>query len=159
MHELQVPTRRVNVEMTLRDGERFAGSLFAPESPYLSGDVEHLRAMLEDERRFVPFHAREPHHHTFVLNKAQIRWLTVPHDGSLLPEQHSPVCELVLEDGGRVSGRLVVETRRSSSRIADKLNRTGRFVVLSSDDAIRFVTWESIVRIVDTEGAWRSSTD
>jgi hypothetical protein len=154
----------------MRDGERLRGSVYAPESAYLSSDAERVGALLEDERRFIPFLARAPERF-FVLNKSQLLALAMAHDEDVpafevvsLNElegggETESCCELWLEGGTRVEGRIAVLSRPESSRIPDKLNRAGRFVAVVGASGLCFVSCDGIVRIAERTPAWLSSTD
>lgn len=163
MEELQVPTRRIRVEIIANSGDRFHGALFAPEMQYRTRPVEYVLHLLNDDRDFLPFQRESGSESSMIFNKSHIVRVRLetdgpwadPFDSDSEPQEFSTygadmeheVCTALLSDGTRLSGRLAVETRWSSSRLLDKLNMAQRFVPFVTDQGIEFVQRDRMVRI------------
>lgn len=152
MKDLQVPTRRVHVEAFVSTGERVVGSLFMHESPYQTGHAEDLIHELHDERCFLPLATDESRQKSFVINKEHILRLHVPWSDETRHEQfpaaagqEGATAELLLSDGSRIEGRLVLVTPANASRIVDKLNLAPTFVLFATASGLEFVRRSHIV--------------
>jgi len=62
--------------------------------------------------------------------------------------QRAETCTLQLDDGSRLTGRPVVETPASLSRLVDKFNHAPTFMTFVSDDGVDFVHGTRIARII-----------
>jgi hypothetical protein len=150
LQELQVPTRRLAVEVFTDGGERLAGGLFIAHSRYRMDAVELLLGVLNDERSFLPFDgAPSSSSPCSILSKAHITRVSVARNfGSAEPEvpvDHT--CRLRLTDGRSLEGHLGIDTPPSLARPLDKLNRAGRFVRFVTDSTIELVQTAAIVRV------------
>jgi hypothetical protein len=163
MEELQVPTRRIRVQIATNSGDSFEGALFAPEMQYRTRPVEYVLHLLNDDRDFLPFQLEADSGRSLLFNKSHIVRVHLGTDGRWADpfeqaaerqefttygaDMEHEVCTALLSDGTRLSGRLAVETRWSSSRLLDKLNLNQRFVPLVTDEGIEFVQRNQMVRI------------
>jgi hypothetical protein len=155
VEELKVPTRRITVEVFRTDGARACGTMFHTESLYQTGSAGDIVDELNDERTFVPFHAGDPTAESYLLNKRHIVRVHVPDltAADFRPDRadgtsHEVTCELLLDNGTRLTGRPVVETPVAASRLLDKFNHAPTFVPFVTDDGIDFVHTDRIVRIL-----------
>jgi hypothetical protein len=158
VEELQVPTRRIHVEITVTTGQQMAGVLYALDSPYHPTEADDLLQLLNDERAFLPFGADFEERRT-LLNKNHVLRVRLPSpagtDGAIdMPPREefrpSPVGDsgrLLLSDGSTIMGRPVVETPWSSSRLLDKLNQAPRFILVMTDDGLEFLRRDHLVRV------------
>ena len=154
MKELRVPTRRITVEVYTTDGARTRGSMFHTESLYETGSAEDIVAELNDERVFVPIRSDDEEADSSLLSKRHIVRVHVPDltVADLRPIEaeealHAETCTLLLDDGSRLTGRPVVETPASLSRLVDKFNHAPAFMTFVSDDGVDFVHGDRIARI------------
>lgn len=148
MHELQVPTRRLEVEIVTTAGREMRGSLFAPESRFPTGEAEFLDTLLNDERTFLPF--KPDGGRDVLFNKvhlSRVRLLGVDDLEGPESSDGDGRCRLVLADGSSVEAHVVVETRQASSRILDKLNQANVFLPLVTERGIEFVRREHVVQV------------
>ena len=155
MKELRVPTRRITVEVYTTDGARTRGSMFHTESLYETGSAEDIVAELNDERVFVPIRSENGEAQSSLLSKRHIVRVHVPDltVADLRPveadeAQRAETCTLQLDDGSRLTGRPVVETPASLSRLVDKFNHAPTFMTFVSDDGVDFVHGARIARII-----------
>jgi hypothetical protein len=153
--ELRVPTRRITVEVYTTDGVRTRGSMFHTESLYETGSAEDIVAELNDERLFVPIRPENGETQSALLSKRHIVRVRVPDLSAvdLRPDetdaaQRAETCTLQLDDGSSLTGRPVVETPASLSRLVDKFNHAPTFITFVSDDGVDFVHGARIARII-----------
>lgn len=153
MEELQVPVRRIAVEVVVTTGARVHGSLFVHGSPYQSGDPEEVLELLNDERRFLPL-AVDDGPGMFVVNKEHVVRVHLRLSSPGLVERwpdavpiDAAECRLFLADGSRVSGRVLLQTPSSSSRTVDKLNRCGPFILLAGAEGLDFIRTSHVVHV------------
>jgi hypothetical protein len=151
VEELQVPTRRVRVEIFVSTGTRLAGALFLHQSPYHSGHAEDLIHELHDEREFLPLAAEGGTPGSLVVNKAHIVRLHLPWSDSLRPEQfpasgRNESAALLLSDGTSLEGHLVFVAPPSASRLVDRLNLAPCFVLFRTAQGLDFVRRSHIVQ-------------
>jgi hypothetical protein len=153
MEELQVPTRRIAVELFTSDGRRLHGWLFAGESPWGYTDREEAARILNDERAFLPFGrpGREEGRPVLeLLNKDHIVRVRLE---AAVPEveaddgSYSPSCTIVLSDGERLSGRLRLPTPLSASRLIDKLNLAPRFLPFATQHGVQLLHRDHVARV------------
>jgi hypothetical protein len=151
VEELQVPTRRIRVEIFVSTGARLVGALFLHGSPYCAGHAEDLIQELHDERSFLPLAEEAAPGGSLVVNKDHILRLHVPWNESLRREQFPPgraeaeATALRLADGSSFEGRLVFVTPQNASRLVDKLNLAPSFVLFASAEGLDFVRRSHIV--------------
>ncbi|HKQ59878.1 MAG TPA: hypothetical protein VJS92_01260 [Candidatus Polarisedimenticolaceae bacterium] len=146
MLELQIPTRRIAGSISTVQGATLEGSLFLRPNPYHT-DVEDVLETLNDDRKFLPFLAERPFAGSCALNKTHIVRVHVP--GAVASEPGDPAQPqhaLVLADGSRVVGQILIDAPPSASRMLDKLNLAGRFVPVAAADGIHFVHLTHVVR-------------
>ena len=155
MKELRVPTRRITVEVYTTDGGRLRGAMYHTESLYESGSPEDIVDELNDERVFVPIRSDDDEAASALLSKRHIVRVHVPDltVDDLRPvaadeAMHAETCTLLLDDGSRLTGRPVVETPASLSRLVDKFNHAPTFLTFVSDDGVDFVHGARIARIL-----------
>ncbi len=156
MEDLQVPTHEITVKVHTDTGDHIHGSLFVAGMPFQTGRPEEVARVLNDERMFLPFHA-EPRHEFSILNKAHIRRVSVQRsplaegqpDGSPYEDVafvgETTRCRVLLEDGTRLDGEVLVDTPRSMSRLIDKLNCAERFLQVVTEDSVEFVHADHVV--------------
>jgi hypothetical protein len=158
MEELQIPTHAIAVEIHTADGKQFAGTLYAAEVRFVSGQPAEVIHLLNDERAFLPFQTttrKGRRREQVILNKdhiVRVRLARPPaspgeEETSVNDEEAPGPCTLVLSDGTRVAGRVAVETPRFQSRLVDKLNHAERFIPVISDKAVDFVQRSHVVRL------------
>ncbi len=151
MEELQVPTRRIPVQVYVTTGAPISGALFVYESPYHTGDLADVIRLLNDGRDFLPFAPEGETSRGAVLNKAQIVRVHLPHSVEARFERARGSaaaggdCELHLADGSCVKGMLSIDTPITLSRLLDKLNLAATFVPVVTDDGIDFVRRSHVV--------------
>ena len=154
MEELKVPTRLIAVEVCTTDGAIACGSMYHTESLYQTGSPEDIIDELNDDRAFVPFAASDTLGNA-LLSKRHIVRVRVselaidnmrPGEASEL--QHVHPCTLQFDDGTRITGRLVLETPISQSRLVDKVNQGLSFVPFVSDEGVDLVNCTHIARIL-----------
>jgi hypothetical protein len=152
LDQLKVPTRRIEVEVFLVDGARIKGTMFHRDAMYDCGGPADVCHDLNDERAFLPFDTGEEGGGATLLSKRHILRVLVP-DFDVEPleagqeEQHEDRSMLMLDDGTRTSGRLVLETRLASSRLLDKFNQAPVFVAFVTDQGVELINRAHIVRI------------
>lgn len=153
LEQLQVPMRRVTVQVHTSDGLHVDGWIFLAESPHCRGGPADVVDALNDDRSFIPFCAENPPVGKSILNKAHIirvhldatrDELSDPFPGS--PESHES-CTVQLADGTHLHGHIFTVTPPNGSRIVDKLNHASRFVSIVSDCGIDFVHGAHVVRV------------
>jgi hypothetical protein len=154
VEELKIPTRLIDVELLTADGDRARGAMFHPESLYESGGADDILEDLVDDRLFVPFLPEAAQQAPVLVNKRQIVSVGLPGldvaDLSLVDEPDDNCvrhCTLTLTVGGELSGRPVVETPATASRLLDKFNAAPRFVPFLTDEGLVFVQHTYILRI------------
>jgi hypothetical protein len=149
VQELQVPTRTVEVECVTVAGQRLRGALFVPVSPQRQDDLHDVIELLNDERLFVPFRSADSTFGPSLINKRQV--LRVRLAG--LPPEEGPDaggeqdCTLVLLDGSRLQGRVILAKPPCSARVLDKLNDVHDFVPFVSADGHELVQRRHVVRV------------
>jgi len=154
VEQLQVPTRRIEVDVRLADGGHLLGYMFLTEAPYQSGRPEDVINILNDERTFLPFASDHPTSSPVALNKEHIVLVEVESApsamlGSSLGHVDEEGCDrtLLLVDGQRVTGDICVDTPPHASRLLDKLNLSGRFLALRTTGGYAFVQRQQIVHV------------
>ena len=154
MEELKVPTCRITVEVHCSGGIPMRGAIYHADSPYETGKAEQLAATLNDERDFVPFSPETGTASDELLNKQHVLRVRVDEIAplTLRPDEtaelaRTSVCTLLLTDGARVSGQLVVTSRDAASRILDKVNQHLRFLPLLTDCGLEFVNRSHVVHV------------
>ncbi len=147
MEELQIPTRRITAEVFTTTGERLVGSLYLTASRYHTGGPEDFIELLNDERTFIPFSCDESHSQCTILSKAHIVRVHLDDGNEQSDDGSESTCTLWLADGQRLSGRVLLATPPTSSRLVDKFNLAGRFLTVVSDDGTDFVHRSQIVRV------------
>ncbi len=154
MEQLQVPTRRIEVDVLLTGGGRLAGYMFLSEAPFQSGRPEDVIRVLNDERSFLPFVSDHPTSSMMAVNKDHIILVQVESRPSAALE--SPVGHIdeegrertfLLVDGHRVTGDLCIDTPPQASRLVDKLNLAGRFLALRTAGGYAFVQHRHVVYV------------
>ena len=154
MEELKVPTRLIAVEVSTTDGAVACGSMYHTESLYQTGSPEDIIDELNDERAFVPFASSDTMGNA-LLNKhhivrVRVRDLSIedlrPGEASELSHVHP--CTLQLDDGTRITGRLVLETPTAQSRLVDKVNHGLSFVPFVTEEGVDLVNSTHITRIL-----------
>ncbi len=154
MQELQVPTRRIRVEV-VTFGQRLEGVLFLSCAPYQSGRPEDVAEVLNDGRAFVPFETNGASARHLALNKQHILRVHV-HGEEDATDAAAPgadddrfphPADIVLADGSRVSGEIVLDTPPSAARLLDKLNLADRFLAVRNADGFEFVQRDHIVHV------------
>jgi hypothetical protein len=155
MREFEVPIRSITVEVQTTDGTVARGEMYHTESLYQTGGAQDIVKELLDGRVFVPFRAELPDEQRCLLNKRHVVWIHVPEltAAELHPDEGGDdgageTCTLLLDDGSELTGRPVVPTPPSASRVADKFNQARLFVAFASDRGIHFVNPLHVVRIV-----------
>jgi len=155
MKELEIPTRSVTVEVQTADGTLACGVMYHTESLYQTGGAQDIVAELLDPRRFVPFSAELPVEEDCLLNKQHVIWIHLPeltaadlHADDADADHAGESCTILLADGSRLSGRPVVPTPPSSSRVADKFNQARTFVPFANGSGVYFVNIAHVVRVV-----------
>jgi hypothetical protein len=157
VNELQVPTRRIPVEIFLRSGEHLEGVLFLVDTSLASRRPWEVLEVLNDERRFLPVLSDAPERR-FVLNKHHILRVRMrapdahaeggepawPGLGELEPPDASII---QLADGERVRGLICLDTRPNASRPLDKLNQADTFLAVQCADGVEFLQTASVVRV------------
>ena len=147
MEELQIPTRRITAEVFTTTGERLVGSLYLTASQYHTGGPEDFIELLNDERTFIPFSCEESHSQFTILSKTHIVRVHLDDGNEQSDGRTESTCTLWLADGHRLSGRVLLATPPTSSRLVDKFNLARRFLTVVSDDGIDFVHRAQIVRV------------
>jgi hypothetical protein len=152
MEQLQVPTRRIEVDILLTSGGRLVGHLFLSEAPFQSGRPEDVIRVLNDERAFLPFAGDHPAGLPMALNKEHIVLVQVESRPSASLD--SPVGHvdaegrdrtMLLTGGHQVTGDVCIDTPPSASRLVDKLNLCGPFLALRTVGGYAFVHRRHIV--------------
>lgn len=158
LEDLQVPTKRIPVELITASGEHLFGALFAAESPFPAGETAYVLQVLNDQRSFIPIGMEGTSGRNTICNKRDIVLVRlavsgagpeVPLDSPLdgtPPEGGDDTCALTLAGGGRIEGRLVLETRWSSSRLLDKLNQAEQFIPIVTGRGVEFVQRDHVLR-------------
>ena len=154
MEELKIPTRLITVDVLTADGNRTLGSMFHPESLHETGSAEDILDDLVDERCFVPFLPEAAEEGPFLLNKRQIVSVGLPDRSvaDLRPveagDEGTPErCTLTLTVGPDLTGRPLVETPVTASRLLDKFNAARRFLPFVTDEGLVFIQHSYILRI------------
>ena len=154
MEQLQIPTRQIEVDLLLADGDRLVGYLFLTETPFQSGRPEDVIQILNDERRFLPFIADGPTTSPLALNKDHVVCVHVesrPAATLATPLGHVDAegsdRTLLLSDGTRIAGDLCIDTPPHASRLLDKLNLAERFLALRTTGGYAFVNCRHIVHV------------
>ena len=152
MDQLRVPTRRIEVQVFLVDGTRVTGTMFHHDALYDHGGPADICDELNDERAFLPFDSSTECGGAMLLSKRHILRVLVPdfsfeQFASDQHEQHEDGSTLLLDDGTRVSGRLILETRLASSRLLDKLNQAPAFVPFVTDHGVELINRGRVVRV------------
>jgi hypothetical protein len=152
--ELQVPTHLVEVEIFTTEGVLRQGAVFVGESPYRQGGPEDVADVLNDERSFLPFCSSDATLGQPLLNKDHILHVHLcrasqdyAYEDVHTQSSDVETCTLVLGDGSRLTGQLVVPTPAETSRLVDKVNLAPRFMPFVSDDGIHFVHRCHIARV------------
>ncbi len=153
MEELQIPVRRIAVEVVVTTGARVHGALFTHGSPYHAGEPDELLELLNDERRFLPLAVTDGPE-TFVVNKEHVVRVRLRQPAGKLENLPADTaagkpaeCRLFLSDGSCVSGRVSLPTPSNSSRTVDKLNRSGPFITLVGAEGVDFVRTSHVVHV------------
>lgn len=148
LEELQVPTRRIVVDLFTDHGQ-FTGSLFVTESRFHLGLLDELIKILNDERTFLPF-TPDGKEHCSIISKDHVLRLRL-HGGpeeQLDPENiDSETSRLTLSDGTWLEGEVAVTTPASLSRLVDKVNQAPRFMTVVTPEDVEFVRTSHVVRI------------
>jgi hypothetical protein len=153
MQLLQVPTRRIEVDLLLAGGRRLVGYLFLTEAPGQSGGPEDVIQVLNDDREFIPFVSEGATSSATALNKDHILMVQVDSGPDArtgaLGAAESEACDraVLLSDGSRVSGDICIDTPPHASRLVDKLNVADRFVVLQTAGGYAFVQRRQIIHV------------
>jgi len=154
MYELKVPTCRITVEVHWDSGTPLRGSMYHADSTHETGKAEQLAATLNDERDFMPFSPEGGTAADELLNKQHVVRVRVDETEplALRPDEtaelaRTPFCTLMLTDGARVDGQLVVASRDAASRVLDKLNQPLRFLPLLTDAGLEFVNRSHVVNV------------
>lgn len=152
MEELQVPTRRIHVEVFVTTGARVAVALFVHAAPYETGDAEDVLHVLNDKRAFLPLAMDGNAGEAFVINKDHILHVRLPWNGAPSFEcvrdrapDDGAESTMLLSDGTCLKGTLALDTPTSASRIVDKLNQASSFVPFVTADGIDFVQKSHVV--------------
>lgn len=152
VRELQVPVRKIGVEIVAVGGERWRGSLFLSDLPRHTGGPEDVMQLLNDERAFLPFMSEHPDSAWRALSKRHILRVHLEATaGTEIPDVARWVEDdvrgrtLVLDDGSRVTGDLCVATPSHAARLLDKLNLAGRFIQLRTPGGVEFIQRAHIV--------------
>ena len=140
MKSLQVPTRPVAVEVFTSDGSQTHGLFYLEPSRFEMHEPNEVLGVLNDDRMFIPFAAADPENAQRLLNKdhivrARIDDIEPGHRTS----EAFPCGTVLLVDGSRLTGNVVIETPPSASRLLDKLNQAPRFISIVTEDGINFV--------------------
>jgi hypothetical protein len=129
--------------------------MYHAASQHETGTGEDILDELNDDRTFVPFHYDEAGAGTLLLNKRYIVRVHVPdltvadlRPGEAEELPITETCTLWLVDGSHLTGRPVVETPASASRVLDKLNHAPTFMTFVTDDGVDFVHGAQIVRVI-----------
>jgi hypothetical protein len=137
------------------DGVRTRGTMYHTESLYETGSAGDIVDELNDERVFVPIRSDDEVAVSSLLSKRHIVRVRVPDltVADLRPDEadeamRAEICTLLLDDGSRLTGRPVVETPASLSRLVDKFNHAPDFMIFVSDDGVDFVHGSRIARIL-----------
>jgi hypothetical protein len=148
VQELQVPTRRIAVEVFTDRGQHYTGGLFVTDSPYRGDAIEQMLAALNDGRSFLPFDASPGTENCAILNKKHIARVSFARSADDdASSDHEMGCTLHLTDGTALAGRITVDTPWSLSRLLDKLNAAGPFVRLDTGSGHELVRTSHIVRV------------
>jgi hypothetical protein len=157
LRELQVPTRRVPVEIFLRTGGHLEGVLFLVDTPLHARPPWEVLEVLNDDRRFLPVLAQGPESERFVLNKEHILRVRLRSPESRtgedpawvgLEELEPPDASTFhLSDGQLLRGQLCLDTRPNASRPLDKLNQARTFIAVHCADGVEFVRTSAVVRV------------
>jgi hypothetical protein len=153
VEELQVPTHRIDVELFVTSGAEIHGALFAPESPYHSGNPDDVIHLLNDEREFLPLLVEDRPAGPYVVNKTHIVRVHLPVSEVDRQDRLStaPIdvedCTVFLSNGTTLQGMLSIETPTTSSRLVDKLNLAAPFVPVYTGDGIDFVHKSHVVHV------------
>jgi hypothetical protein len=172
VRELQVPTRKVDVELHTISGELMVGSLFLIHESW-GPAYSALLKLLIDDRAFLPFarctEAGDIEH--IVINKDQILRVRTadetaedavaiddlpdelevptsttnpPPNGA--PTKQTPNARVVLVDGSEIEGQLEIDTPWQEARVIDKLNRAADFMPLRTVHGVEIVQRRYVVR-------------
>lgn len=159
MHELQVPTRPIQIEIATSFGRSTRCALFVPDLSRRQAEAERVLELLNDERRFLPLvlgeageravvskqhivcvqldsGAGDPGRESFDDDTATV-WPATPPDTT---------CQVRLTNGAIVAGLLVIDSEWNASRLIDKLNRATSFVALITACGVAFVNRDHIVQ-------------
>ena len=154
MEELKVPTRLIAVKVSTTDGATECGSMYHTESLYQTGSPEDIIDELNDDRGFVPFASSDTMVNALLskrhIVRVRVRDLSIedlrPGEASELEHVHP--CTLQFDDGTRITGRLVLETPSSHSRLVDKVNYGLSFVPFVTNECVDLINCAHIARIL-----------
>jgi hypothetical protein len=155
--ELRVPRRRIAVELALagRAPRRLELAVEQREGPAGWPDV---LALVEGERRFLPFHELGADR-WILVNRDQVVWLAVsledigaaaePREVEILYDQRVRVA-IELAGEARVAGELLFAAPSGQARAGDHLNEANRFLCLFQPDRVLLVHKAAVVELVET---------
>jgi hypothetical protein len=127
------------------------GLLYTQDTRFESSAVWDVLRFLNDDRAFLPVATPgggQPFGSGSVVAKAHVMRVTIAPLGPLpagdvepwaVAAEASLECCVVLRDGTRRSGRVLVETPPSLSRLGDRMNAGGAFLPLMTTEGLDFI--------------------
>jgi hypothetical protein len=150
MDELRVPKRRVPAEVVLPGGQVRRISLFLADAAPAHAGPERPGDLLNGGGEFVPAFDEDAQGMTF-LNRSTLAVVRVdpalePGDADALsPAEHR--VEVLLDDGGALSGTVSFVRPLERSRLQDFLNEPAPFFRLVEERAIALVNRRHVARV------------
>jgi hypothetical protein len=155
LEELRTPTHGIEVEVHIEGTSPFRGEVFSPDFPPPTNSFSDLNRLLHDGRRFLPLRVQANSQET-LFHKAHLLRLHMedgaacgappaPDDAHL--RASGPSCALLLNDGTRLAGELLVDAPEHAARLIDRLNHAREFVPLRTLDGFVFINRDCIVRV------------
>ena len=135
----------------MADGVHTHGVMYSAPTRHLTGTVEEVAELLNDDRSFIPFRADDPTIEVWIVNKQHLMRVHVDDSDTLRPDPASagpaPLCTIVLCDRSRLTGQLLFDAPPSMSRLVDKFNAAPPFMTFVTDDGVDFVHRSHVTQV------------
>jgi hypothetical protein len=156
--ELVVPKRRVVTDIAMVGAVSRRMEVFLDEHRDRAWQLQEVLELFEGDRAFLPC-LDVTAGACLLINRDQVAWLSVPlvdhpigesdEPLDLLHEHRRPV-RVTLTDGLEMAGDLLFDGPPERARVADYLNRPGRFVCLFESERMILVNKSAVRHVAES---------